>query len=112
MSTITELNWLDREQEAIADTEPRTRRQWMDWWFRLANWWNRRHLSYGDGDGCKLDALARANKIKAELDELARTARCELCGGVAYDIEPGDPPVIVCAYCNPALEQTEVRHDA
>jgi hypothetical protein len=95
MSAVAELNWLDRENadiQAAAPAADAAEATWAAWWFRLANWWHRRDLSFGDGSGMKLECSARASKLIAGKE-------CEFCGDPATTVEAFDLAVFVCDRC-------------
>lgn len=94
MSAIGELNWLDREQKEIQSMHPTDGDDagWAAWWYRLANWWHRRDLSFGDGSGMKSECTFQAKKL---LDGKV----CEFCGDPATNVEVFDRAVFVCDAC-------------
>ena len=92
MSAIAELNWLDREQEEIQEVKPTTEAEKAAWWFRLANWWHRRDLSFGDGSGMKSECTFKAKC-------LLEGKECEFCGDPATNVEVFDRAVFVCDAC-------------
>ena len=94
MSAVAELNWLDREQEEIQEAKPTTDAEKAAWWYRLANWWHRRDLSFGDGAGMIRECTFRAEKI------LAGKA-CEDCGKPATTVETFDRAKFLCDDCKP-----------
>lgn len=66
MSTITYLNELETERRAIeaANKDIATPAERADWWDRLAEWWRRRDLGFGDGDGMRRHCLSIARRIR------------------------------------------------
>lgn len=103
MSAVSELNWLDSEQKEIQSTVPSDddTAAVASWWFRLANWWHRRDLSFGDGSGMKSECTSKAKR-------LLEGKECEFCGDPATNVEVFDRAVFVCDACKagpPCMER-------
>ena len=92
MSAIGELSWLDRENAEIQQETPATDAGWAAWWYRLANWWHRRDLSFGDGAEMKAECTIQANR-------LVEGKACEFCGDSATTVEVFDRAGFVCDAC-------------
>ena len=62
MSATQYLNELETERKAIEAIEPQTPTERAEWWERLAEWWRKRDLGFGDGQGMRSHCLAMSRK--------------------------------------------------
>lgn len=94
MSATQYLNELETERLAIESENPRTPADRAAWWGRLAEWWHRRDLGFGDGKGMASHCNAMAEKC-----ETLSKLECEFCGDPAFTFERFDRDVAVCEQC-------------
>lgn len=71
MSATRYLNELETERLAIEAIDPVTPAERAEWWDRLADWWYRRDLGFGDGRGMMLHCRAMAEKNRLKVAECA-----------------------------------------
>lgn len=80
MSATQYLNELETERQEIERSAAglRTPRERADWWDRLADWWHRRDLGFGDGSGMKAHCRNKARRIREENG--LSLLQCDDCG--------------------------------
>lgn len=64
MTVTTYLNELETERQEIIATagHHKTPIELAEWWERVAEWWRKRDLGFGDGAGIRSHCLAMARK--------------------------------------------------